>query len=108
MTYLLCRASDELEAERTARQDAEDVVSQLQEQLAEVREAEVSARQAAETRLASLSQEYNSMKSQVSLLLLHTTYLQCLCGLKQNARAKQHENPQIGSDRQATNTRLAC
>ena len=94
MTYLLCRASDELEAERTARQDAEDVVSQLQEQLAEVREAEVSARQAAETRLASLSQEYNSMKSQVSLFLLQHL-LATFVRFEVNAceQPKQHDNP---------------
>lgn len=54
-----------------ARLDAEDIVSQLQEQLAEVREAEVSARQTAEERLASLSQEYNSIKSQVSASALY-------------------------------------
>lgn len=61
-----CRARDDLEEERLARIDAEDVVSKLQEQLAEVQQAEVSARQAAETRLSSLTQEYESMKGKVS------------------------------------------
>ena len=51
-----------------ARIDAEDIVSRLQEQLAEVQKEEVSARQAAETRLVSLSQEYESLKDQVSPL----------------------------------------
>ena len=60
-----CRARDELEAERMARIDAEDIVSRLQEQLAEVQKEEVSARQAAESRLVSLSQEYKSLKDQV-------------------------------------------
>ena len=64
----------ELEQERTARLDAEDVVSRLQEQLAEVRDAEVSARQDAETRLASLTQQYNSIKEQVCLLYTDTCY----------------------------------
>lgn len=41
-------------------------MSKLQEQLAEVQQAEVSARQAAETRLSSLTQEYESMKGKVS------------------------------------------
>ena len=62
-----CRARDDLEEERVARIDAEDVVSKLQEQLAEVQKAEVSARQAAETRLSSLTQEYESMKGKVSI-----------------------------------------
>ncbi len=48
-----------------ARIDAEDIVSRLQEQLAEVQKEEVSARQSAETRLVSLSQEYESLKDQV-------------------------------------------
>lgn len=61
-----CRARGDLEEERLARIDAEDVVSKLQEQLAEVQQAEVSARQAAETRLSSLTQEYESMKGKVS------------------------------------------
>ena len=60
-----CRARDELEEERLARMDAEDIVSRLQEQLAEVQNEEVSARQAAETRLVSLSQEYESLKDKV-------------------------------------------
>lgn len=65
MSLLLCRAWDELEAERLARIDAEDIVSRLQEQLAEVQKEEVSARQEAENRLVSLSQEYESMKNKV-------------------------------------------
>lgn len=63
---MVCRARDELEEERMARIDAEDIVSKLQEQLAEVQHEEMSARQAAETRLASLSQEYESLKDKVS------------------------------------------
>ena len=61
-----CRARNDLEEERLARIDAEDVVSKLQEQLADVQHAEVTARQAAETRLSSLTQEYESMKLKVS------------------------------------------
>lgn len=64
---MYCRARDDLEEERLARIDAEDVVSKLQEQLAEVQKAEVSARQTAETRLSSLTQEYESMKGKVSI-----------------------------------------
>lgn len=64
----MCRARDQLEEERMARIDAEDVVSKLQEQLSEVQSAEVTARQAAETRLSSLTQEYESMRSKVSKL----------------------------------------
>lgn len=60
----------ELDQERSARLDAEDVVSRLQEQLAEVRDAEISARQAAENRLASLTQQYNSIKDQVGPALV--------------------------------------
>ena len=67
LSGLHCRARDDLEEERLARIDAEDVVSKLQEQLAEVQNAEVSARQAAETRLSSLTQEYESMKGKVSI-----------------------------------------
>ena len=72
-----CRARNDLEEERLARIDAEDVVSKLQEQLADVQHAEVTARQAAETRLSSLTQEYESMKLKVNacgnlcLLSLH-------------------------------------
>ena len=61
----MCRARDELEEERVARIDAEDIVSKLQEQLAEVQSAEVTARQDAETRLSSLTQEYESIKNKV-------------------------------------------
>lgn len=61
-----CRARNDLEEERLARIDAEDVVSKLQEQLADVQHAEETARQAAETRLSSLTQEYESMRLKVS------------------------------------------
>lgn len=71
-----------------ARIDAEDIVSRLQEQLAEVQKEEVSARQAAETRLVSLSQEYESLKDQVRPTFPYITcvtpafsvlFLHCLC-----------------------------
>ena len=61
------RAKKNLEEERVARIDAEDVVSKLQLQLAEVQDAEGSARQAAENRLSSLTQQYEAMKSKVSM-----------------------------------------
>ena len=76
--YGKCRARGELEEERLARIDAEDIVSKLQEQLAEVQSAEVTARQAAETRLSSLTQEYESMKDKVRNIE-HSRSCQCLC-----------------------------
>lgn len=68
-----CRARNDLEEERLARIDAEDFVSKLQEQLADVQHAEVTARQAAETRLSSLTQEYESMKLKVSAYSLNSS-----------------------------------
>ena len=70
-----CRARDELDEERLARIDAEDIVSKLQEQLADVQNAEVTARQAAETRLSSLTQEYESLRDQVTI----DNYFDVLC-----------------------------
>ena len=75
-----CRARGELEEERLARIDAEDIVSKLQEQLAEVQSAEVTARQAAETRLSSLTQEYESMKEKVSKVK-HSGVV-CVCAFR--------------------------
>lgn len=54
-------------SERTARIDAEDLVSRLKAQLMEVTEAETSARAEAERTLAQLQQEFTTIQVSMGL-----------------------------------------